>query len=74
MGAFSSQSRWVPARGVVQPSSEAEPRSRGHPPLERGRTSPEGATGLRVSQGFTNAALFPSSEAEFRKRVARPVV
>jgi hypothetical protein len=55
-------------------SSEAEPRSRGRPALERGGTSPEGPTGPQARWGFTGAALFPSSEAEFRPRVARPIV
>jgi hypothetical protein len=64
----------VPTRGVVQPSSEAESRLRGHPAPERGGTSPEGATGPRVRRGYTSAAPFPSSKAELRPRVARPIV
>jgi hypothetical protein len=54
--------------------SEAEPYSRGRPAPGRGGTSPEGATGPRARQGFTSTALFPSSEAEFRPRVVRPIV
>jgi hypothetical protein len=33
-----------------------------------------GATSPQARRGFTNAALFPSSEAEFRLRVARLIV
>jgi hypothetical protein len=61
-------------RGGVQPPSEAESRSRGRPILERGKTSPEGAAGPRSRQGCTGASPYPSSEAEFRPRVARPIV
>jgi hypothetical protein len=60
--------------GGVQPPSEAEPRPRGRPALERGGTSPEGATGLRARRSCTGTALYPSSGAEFRPRVARPIV
>jgi hypothetical protein len=35
-GVLGSRSRWNPARGVVQPPSEAEPHLRGRPTLERG--------------------------------------
>jgi hypothetical protein len=76
------------ARGGVQLSIETVPRSRGRPAperggvplegggpaLERGGTSPEGATGPRARRSFTGAAPCPSGEAEFRLRVARPIV
>jgi hypothetical protein len=62
------------ARGGVRPPSEAESRSRGRPTLERGGTSPERATGPRARRSCTSAAPYPSSEAEFRPRVARPIV
>jgi hypothetical protein len=39
------RARRSPARGGVQPSSEAESRTRGRPALERGGVSPEGALG-----------------------------
>jgi hypothetical protein len=61
-------------RGGVQPSSEAELHARGRPALERGGTSPEGASSPRVRRGFVSATLCPSSEAEFRPRVAGPTV
>jgi hypothetical protein len=60
--------------GGIQPPSEAEPRSRGRPTLERGGTSPEGATGPRARRSCTGEAPHPSSEAEFRPRVAEPIV
>jgi hypothetical protein len=58
----------------VRPSSEAEPHPRGRPALKRGRTSPEGATGPRARRKFASAVSCPSSEAEFRPRVAGPTV
>jgi hypothetical protein len=60
--------------GGVQPPSEAESSLRGRPTLERGGASPEGETGPRARQSRTSAAPYPSSEAEFRPRVARPIV
>jgi hypothetical protein len=60
--------------GGVQPSSEAEFRSRGRPTLEPDGTSLEVATGPRARRGCTGAAPCPSSGAEFRPRVARPIV
>jgi hypothetical protein len=61
-GAFSSRPRRVLARGGAQPSSEAEPRSRGRPAPERSGTSPEGAIGLRARRGFTSAAPTPRAK------------
>jgi hypothetical protein len=74
----------------MRSSSEAEPRSRGPPAPERGgaslggggggpahgrgRTSPEGATSPRARRRFASAVSCPSSEAEFRPRVAGPTV
>jgi hypothetical protein len=74
----------------VRPLSEAEPHLRGRPALERGGTSPEGATGPRARRNltrggvqppsprarreFASAVSCPSSEAEFRPRVAGPTV
>jgi hypothetical protein len=60
--------------GGVQPPSEAESRSRGRPTLERDGTSPEGATGPRARRSCTGVAPCPSSGAEFRPTVARPIV
>jgi hypothetical protein len=56
----------------VQLSIETGSRSRGRPAPERGGTSPEGATSPRARRSFTNAAPYPSSEAEFCPRVVRP--
>jgi hypothetical protein len=55
-GATSPRARRSLTRGGVQPSSEAEPHPRGWPALERG--------------GVSLVLLCPSSEAEFRPRVA----
>jgi hypothetical protein len=60
--------------GGAQPPSEVESRSRGCQTLERDGTSPEGATGPRARRSCTGAAPRPSSGAEFRSRVARPIV
>jgi hypothetical protein len=60
--------------GGVQPPSEAEFRSRGRPTLERDRTSLEGATDPRARRNCTGATSYPSSGAEFRPKVAGPVV
>jgi hypothetical protein len=54
----------------VRASSEAESHPRGRPALERGGTSPEGATSPRARRSLVSVALCPSSEAEFRPRVA----
>jgi hypothetical protein len=58
----------------VRPSSEAEPHLRGRPTLERGGTSPEGAPSPRARRKLASAVSCPSSEAEFRPRVAGPTV
>jgi hypothetical protein len=58
----------------VQPPSEVEPHSRGRLALERDGTSPEGATSPRARRRFASVVSCPSSEAEFRPRVARPTV
>jgi hypothetical protein len=58
----------------VIPSSETKTGSRARSALECGGTSPEGATGPRSRRSCTGAAPCPSSEAEFRPRVARPIV
>jgi hypothetical protein len=58
----------------VQPPSEAESRWRGRPTLERDGTSLEGATDPRARRSCTGAAPYPSSEAEFRPRVAGLIV
>jgi hypothetical protein len=78
-GAFECQYIKCPCRGgryggsgPVRSSSEAEPRSRGRPAPERGKTSPEGATSPQARRSFTNAAPCPTSEVEFRPRVVRP--
>jgi hypothetical protein len=52
----------------IQPSSKAESRPRGRPALERGGVSPEGASNARARRRFVSAALYPSSEMEFRPR------
>jgi hypothetical protein len=54
----------------VRASSEAETHSRGCMALERGGASPEGASNPRARQSLDSAVLCPSSEAEFRPRVA----
>jgi hypothetical protein len=59
---------------LMRPSSEAEPHSSGCPALERGGTSPEGAPSPRARRKFASAVSYPSSEAEFRPRVAGPTV
>jgi hypothetical protein len=60
-GVSSPRARRNPARRGDRPSSEAEPHPRGRPALERG-------------EAFTRAAPAPSSEAEFRPKVSRPLV
>jgi hypothetical protein len=50
--------------GPVRASSEAEPHPRGRPALERGRTSPEGATNPRARRNLTRGGDRPLSEAE----------
>jgi hypothetical protein len=54
----------------VRASSEAKPHPRGRLALERGGASPEGASSPRARRSFVSAVLCPSSEAEFRPRVA----
>jgi hypothetical protein len=54
----------------VRASSEAETCSRGRLALERGGTSSEAASSPRARRNFISAVLCPSSEAEFRSRVA----
>jgi hypothetical protein len=61
-------------RGGVPPSSEADPHLRGHPALERGGSSPEGAPSPRARREFVSVVPCPSSEAEFRPRMAGPTV
>jgi hypothetical protein len=71
----------------VMPSSETEARSRGRLALDRDGASLEGASGPRARQNLTEGAssprarqnyngtaLYPSSGAEFRPRVARPII
>jgi hypothetical protein len=58
----------------VRASSEAEPHPRGRPAIERGGTSPEGATSPRARRRRASVALCPSSEAEFHPRVAGPTI
>jgi hypothetical protein len=48
----------------VRASSEAETRSRGRLALERGGTSPEGASSPRARRSLTRGGVQPSSEAE----------
>jgi hypothetical protein len=74
-GACKVQSIEFPCRGSGygggdEPSSEAGPHPRGRPALERGGTSPEGATSPRARRKSTGAVPRPSSEAEFCPRVA----
>jgi hypothetical protein len=47
---------------------------RRRPALERGGTLPEGVPSPRARWSFISVALCPSSEAEFRPRVAGPTV
>jgi hypothetical protein len=50
----------------VRASSEVEHHPRGHPTLERGGTSPEGASSPRVRRSLGGRAVYPSSEVGFR--------
>jgi hypothetical protein len=52
----------------MRASSEAESRPRGHPALERGGVSPEGASSPRARQSSISVVLYPSSERQFRPR------
>jgi hypothetical protein len=66
-------SGWGSRYGGGEParaSSEAKPHPRGRPALERGGTSPEGASDPRARRNLDSMVLCPSSEAEFRPRVA----
>jgi hypothetical protein len=63
----------TPLEGVSSPRARRNP-ARGAPNPGRGEASPEGATGPRARRSFTSAAPCPSSEAEFRPRVAGPIV
>jgi hypothetical protein len=47
----------------MRASSEAETRSRGCLALERGGTSPEGASNPRAKRNLTRGGVQPSSEA-----------
>jgi hypothetical protein len=76
-GAYMCQNIKCPGRGSrygggepVRASSEAETRSTGRLAFERGETSPEGASNPRARRSFVSVVLCPSSEAEFRPRVA----
>jgi hypothetical protein len=64
----------TPLEGASCPRARRNLDRGGRPASERGGTSPEGATGPRARRSFTSAAPCPSSEAEFRPRVARPTV
>jgi hypothetical protein len=55
-------------------SSETETGSRGRSTLDRDGASLEGASGPRARRSCTGVAPYPSSKAEFRPRVARPIV
>jgi hypothetical protein len=68
-----TSSRGCSALDRDRASLEGVSRSRGHPILERGGASPVGATCPRARRSCTGAAPYPSSEAEFRPRVAKPV-
>jgi hypothetical protein len=57
-----------PGREPGSPSSEAENRSRGRHPLERGGESPEGVRGLQSKWRFARGGVFPSGEAEILPR------
>jgi hypothetical protein len=57
----------------MRPSSEAEPHLRGGPPLERGGTSPKGATGPRARRNLARGGVQPPSEAEVRPYSAAPL-
>jgi hypothetical protein len=61
-------------RGGDGPSSEAEPLPRGRPALERGGPRPRGRLALERAGVLVSAVLCPSSETEFRPRVAGPTV
>jgi hypothetical protein len=61
-GALSSRLRRGLARGGVLPSSEAESRSRGCATLERGVSSPEGATGLRGGEFVSGRCRTPRAK------------
>jgi hypothetical protein len=77
LGACMCQNIKCPSRGSrrgggepMRASSEAEPHPRGRPALERGGTLLEGASGPRARRSLVSAVLCPSSESEFRPRVA----
>jgi hypothetical protein len=65
-GALRERERPAPERGGVP--------LEGRPTLERDGTSLEGATDPRARRICTGAAPYPSSGAEFRPRVAGPIV
>jgi hypothetical protein len=56
----------------MRASSEAETRSRGCLALERGGTSPEGASSPRAKRNLTRGGVQPSSEAEPHLGGVRP--
>jgi hypothetical protein len=71
LGACMRQNIKCPGRGSkygggepVRASSEAEPHPRERPALERGGTSPEGASSPRAGRNLTRGGVRPSSEAE----------
>jgi hypothetical protein len=57
----------------VRDSSEAEPRPRGCPALERGEASPEGASSPRVRRNLTRGGVQHSTEAKPHPR-GRPAL
>jgi hypothetical protein len=68
------RARRKPARGGAWLSIETGPRARGVGPApERSRAPLEGASDPRVRRSCIGAALYPSSGAEFRSRVAGPI-
>jgi hypothetical protein len=60
--------------GASSPRARRNLTRGGAPALERGGTSPEGPTGPRARRSCTSMAPYPSSGAEFRPRVARPII
>jgi hypothetical protein len=73
-GALGSRSRQSLARGRRPAPERGGVPLEGRPTLERDGTSPEGKTGPRARRSCTGVAPCPSSGAEFRPTVARPIV